>query len=55
MCPCHDRKTHYPMLEKPDVQRIAMSESQRKQCELSDHGTPSKTLFLIKKNSNNRG
>ena len=48
MCPCYSNKTHYPPLENPVVQNIAVCESQVKQHESSDHWTSIKTIFLEK-------
>ena len=37
VCPCYNRRTHYPTLEKPGAQNITACENQGKQCKLSDH------------------
>ena len=37
LCPCYNRRTHYPTLEEPGDQNIKACENQGKHCELSDH------------------
>ena len=37
MCPCYDRRTHDPTLEKPGDQNIVVCENEVKQCEFSGH------------------
>ena len=34
MRPCHSRRTHYPTLDKPGVQNLAICENQGKQRKL---------------------
>ena len=48
MCPFYIRRKHYPKLEKPAVQNIAVCENQDKQRKSSDHWKLLKTLFLKK-------
>ena len=51
MCPCYNRRAHYPTLEKHGAQNITARENQDKQHELSDNGTLKKKAF----GKNNRG
>ena len=51
MCPCYNRRTHYPTLEKHGVQNITACENQDKQCELRYHWKLKKNTF----GKNNRG
>ena len=37
VCPCYNRRTYYPTLEKPGGQNITVCENQGKQFKLSDH------------------
>ena len=50
MCPCYRRKTHYPTLEKPGAQNIAVCEKQGIKRGLSEHwksiNDPKKTKRL---------
>ena len=45
MCPCYNRRTHYPTLEKHGVQNITACENQDKQCKLRYHWKLKKTLL----------
>ena len=48
MCPFYIRRKHYPKLEKPAVQNIAVCENQDKQRKSSDHWKLIKTFFFKK-------
>ena len=37
VCPCYNKETHYPTLEKPIAQNITVCKNQGKQHKLSDH------------------
>ena len=45
MCPCYNRRTHYPTLEKYGAQNITACENQDKQRELSDNWKLKKRLL----------
>ena len=50
VCPCYNRRTHYPTLEKSGAQNTKACENQGKQSELSNHWKlkREKTLFFTK-------
>ena len=48
VCPCYNRRTHFPKLKDPGAQNITACENQGKQCKLSDHWKFKKsTLFFF--------